>query len=76
MTLVTRKPNPNTAWIEHSSGWVAYLFVIVLARLVITYIPFISSEWGWTLTNLFHNIVRCVARGAPWPRLGPAQRVH
>ena len=65
MTLVNRKPNPNTAWIEHPRGWTSYAIIVLIFRLVLAYIPFLSSEFGWTLTNISHNLVRrcCFAAG-------------
>ena len=58
MTLVNRKPNANTAWIEHPSGWTGYVFAVILLRLLCAYIPVISSETAWTITNISHNMVR------------------
>jgi hypothetical protein len=57
MTLTHRVPNPNTAWIEHPTGWLGYSAVLVLFRLVLMYVPFLSSESAWTATNLVHNLV-------------------
>jgi len=57
--ILNRKPSPNTEWLENPYGWAGYVSVLVLARIVFAYLPFISSDLAWTLTNVSHNLVRC-----------------
>lgn len=65
-----RKLNPNTEWLENPYGWAGYVSVILLARLILSYVPFISSDEAWTITNIAHNIITLVAfhfmKGTPF----------
>ena len=60
--MSTASVNPNTQWIESTSGWAAYLLFVVAVRIFGSLAP--TYELAWTITIVAHNVVRLSALSA------------
>lgn len=54
--------NPNESWLESKGTWFTYVLLIIIGHLVILSVPFFDTPTAWTLTNMFHNLVRLQIR--------------
>jgi hypothetical protein len=51
--------NQNVNWMSEKQWWPTYIALIVGVRLLVLYfMPFLTQEWQWTLTNVIHGAVR------------------
>mmetsp|Transcript_11047 Transcript_11047/g.33017 ORF Transcript_11047/g.33017 Transcript_11047/m.33017 type:complete len:162 (+) Transcript_11047:120-605(+) len=46
--------NPNAMWIANPGFVIWYIGVFVITHLALLSLPFLSTPWAWTLTNLAH----------------------
>eukprot|EP00037_Helgoeca_nana_P012625 m.115210 g.115210 ORF g.115210 m.115210 type:complete len:161 (+) comp21551_c0_seq1:65-547(+) len=70
--------NPNATWIVNSGFVIWYIGVFCIVHLSILSMPFLSTSWAWTVTNLAHAIVTFYLfhwmKGAPVPTIEDAAK--
>ena len=62
--------NKNSEWLHSRGLWLTYTVGVLLLHLVILSLPFLTTAWCWTLTNLIHNLFMFIflhlLKGSPW----------
>jgi hypothetical protein len=57
--------NQNVNWMSEKQWWPTYIALVVGTRLLVLYfMPFLTQEWQWTLTNVLHGAVSSCRAGA------------
>ncbi|CCE65253.1 hypothetical protein TPHA_0K01190 [Tetrapisispora phaffii CBS 4417] len=49
-------PNMNATWVDQKGAWVIHIVIIALLKLFYNFLPIITDEWSWTLTNMTYVI--------------------
>jgi len=44
------------SWFGGKGGWIVYLLIIVLARFLLFFVPFLSVGQAWNITTLLHAV--------------------
>ena len=52
--------HPNSDWIRSRGFYLFYLIFLSIFHLILLSLPFISTPYAWTITNLSHNLVRII----------------